>query len=144
MKKVGSFPLIFGIIFFAIGLILAIVGVAVHINDVNFKESALTTTGTIVDISSYTDSDGDTDYNVVIEFRVNGKKYSGRLNYYYSSMYEGDSLTIYYDPDNPSDFIGEDSVTGIIVLIIFIKYVLIIYCCVCLYLSIILNNEKLT
>lgn len=119
MKKVASFPLILGIAFFIAGMIFVSVGVAVHISDANFKESALTTTGTIIDIRSSTDSDGDTDYDVVVEFIVKGQRYSGKLNYYFSSMDEGDTLTIYYNPDNPNDFMGENSVTGLIILIIF-------------------------
>lgn len=118
MKKVGSASSIVGWSFFIIGVVFAAIGVMMHVHNTNFKENALTTNGTIIDIRTYTDSDGDTSHDVFVEYYVDGVLYDGELNYYTSSMEEGDSVKIYYDPNNPGDFIGEDSTVGLIIFVI--------------------------
>ena len=118
MKKATTGYVIAGIIFFIIGALFAGIGTIISINDAKFKENALTTDGIITDIRSYTDSDGDTSYDVYVEFYVDGTRYDGELGYYISSMDIGEEILIYYDPKNPNEFTGEDSIDGIIIFII--------------------------
>lgn len=104
MKK---FMKIFGGLFFAIGLIILIVGISFAISTNKFMKTAVSTTATITRIDSSRDSDGDTNHIVKVEFKVDGKTYDGELNYYTSSMYVGKTETVYYDPSNPYHFKGK-------------------------------------
>lgn len=109
MRKVKlSVNWFMGMIFFALGMIFIVIGAMTYISESNFKKTSETTTGTIIDIESYRDSDGDTRYEVYVDFKVKGKTYSGSLNYYSADMDIGDSVVIYYNPDNPNTFKGEN------------------------------------
>lgn len=91
---------IIGTIFTIIGLLLIIFGLYFYNKDNLFKNSSIKTEGVV---SKKTDSD------IFVEFYVQGKKYSGSINYYSSNIYEGDRIKIYYDPSNPNIFQGEGS-----------------------------------
>lgn len=100
---------IFGGLFFVLGLIMLIVGISLAISTNNFMKTAVSTSATITRIDSRRDSDGDTNYTVIVEFKVDGQTYGGELNYYTSSMYVGKNETVYYDPSNPNHFKGKGS-----------------------------------
>lgn len=117
IKKVSPVGII-GWVFLIFGVLFSVFGAFSYVSEQDFKKTALTTNGTIYDIVSYSDSDGDTSYDVYVEFYVDGQLYNGKLNYYYSSMDEGDSLTIYYNPEDPSDFVGDGSSTGLILFVV--------------------------
>lgn len=118
MKRANSGTMIVGIIFFIIGAIFATIGVVVYNNETNFKESALITDATIVDIRAVVDSDGETSYDVYVEYYVDSVLYDGKLNYYNSTMEHGDLVKIYYDPNNPEKFVGDGSTSVLIIMII--------------------------
>lgn len=84
-------------LFALVGTIFLIIGI------VSFKyifdySNKVDTQGTITRIVS----DFDDDYDVYVSYRVDGKTYNSRLNYYSSSFYEGKKINIYYDKDNPN------------------------------------------
>lgn len=105
---------IIGGIFAVLGLFFLLLGIIFYIKDVEFKKTAIKTTGTITEIVY--DSSGESSSVVYVKFSVQGKTYEGKINYYTSSMYEGKSIVIYYDPSNPNNFQGEEAS---IVLLIF-------------------------
>lgn len=90
------------IIFTVIGIILILIGVFVGINIFKYDNKE-NTIGTITNISSHIDNDGDRNYEVYVTYNVDGKKYESKLNGYSSSFYEGKEIEIYYDKDNPSE-----------------------------------------
>lgn len=99
---------LFCAIFLIVGIILIVAGIVSQINTSNFLKTAIKTDAKITDIITSRDTDGDLNHDVYISFIVDGKTYEGRLNGYNSSMYTGGLTTIYYNPDNPNDFIGND------------------------------------
>lgn len=72
---------------------------------------------------------GDGEYQVVVSYTVNGVKYRSALGYYSSDMMKGNSITIKYAPDDPTnirsssvDIIGYVLVAGgVIMLFVGIK-----------------------
>lgn len=89
------------IIFTVIGMIFILIGLVLGINIFNYDNKE-NTIGTIANISSYIDYEGDRNYEVFVTYNVNGKEYESKLNYYSSGFYEGKEIEIYYDKDNPS------------------------------------------
>ena len=94
MKFVISGFIVFGAIFILLGIVLGI-------SDINFKKTAIETTATITNIYSHTNSDGDTDHTVYVEYTIDGVKYNEQLDIYKTNMQEGQSVQILYSPQNP-------------------------------------------
>ena len=92
------------IIFALIGAGLIMGGAFAISSNEKFKETAIKTQATIVDIDTHTDTDGDTSHTVYVEFEVDNNTYDGVLGYYSSGMYIGGQTDIYYDPLNPNNF----------------------------------------
>lgn len=95
---------IFPTIFIAVGLLIIILGIYLNIENSKFMKTALQTEAEITNIATHRDSDGDTTHSVDVVFYVNGKEYEGELGAYSSNMYEGKTITVYYDPQNPNHF----------------------------------------
>jgi hypothetical protein len=55
-----------------------------------------------------------------VEFYVDDEKIEGRLSFYSSGMDEGEKVTVFYDPDDPSDFKSKSEGTRIFVVLGFI------------------------
>jgi len=73
----------------------------ISISTTIFKKSALKTTATVIDVESYTNSEGDTRYKVYLAYDIGGKKYEST----YSTSFNptiGSTETIYYDKNNPA------------------------------------------
>lgn len=105
--------LITAIMFTLIGGIFAALGIFLHSENSKFMETALSTEATITRIDSHYDSiDEETEYDVFVRFDVDGKIYNGELNMYHVGMQEGGTTTIYYNPNNPSDFRSSGSSFG--------------------------------
>lgn len=101
MKKDYFSYILFGI-FGIVGVILIIVSICVTVSGMKFDETAVEITGTITDIESYRDSDGDRHYQVYVDYDYQGREFSDvRLGTYTSSMYEGKEITLKVDPENP-------------------------------------------
>lgn len=60
------------------------------------------TTGVVVETESELDSEGDIIYRPKVEYVVDGVTYREWLDASSSSVYEGKTLKIAYDPNNPS------------------------------------------
>ena len=109
--------------FIPVGIFLLIFGIVVFIINWN-NQNYIKIQATVVKIelaeAAYTDSDGhqvDETYNVDIIYTVNGVKYNNVLEGI-SKCKEGDKLTIYYDPKDPTKITQSKSLIIPIVMII--------------------------
>lgn len=103
MKNKGTRGIaIFSGVFLFVGIVLSGAGIFISIAGQRFRERAEEITAVITDISAYRDSDGDLHHDVLVEYTVGGKLYEGvELNYYSSSMRDGQEITVLCDPDDP-------------------------------------------
>ncbi len=107
VKNANNFSLIFGAIFFAVGLSFLLAGV-IHCLSFNaFKNRAVLIdaqiTRIIVNYVTRTDTGKRSDCDVWVSYTIDGKEYETKLNYYTSGMREGDTVEIFVDPDDPAD-----------------------------------------
>jgi len=100
----------------AIAVIAIIAGVYLTFFSANGFEK---TTAVIVSVTELPKEfeNEDTQYDVVVEYTVEGKKYTQKLDYYSPSFKEGGTVEIKYDPKDPSVIRGGGNF-GIIILII--------------------------
>lgn len=126
-----------GIVFLLIGIVFLSISLFSTISYNKFKESAGTCNAVITTIESHYDSNSEsTNHDVYVRYEVNGVIYDNELNYYESSMDEGDIVTLYYNKDNPNDIMIDGqtffflifaimgaimTIVGTICLVIFIK-----------------------
>lgn len=99
-KKKSSVNWIFAII----GVALIMAGIICLAKSENFKKTAVETEATITEIEMYEDSDGDTQYKVLVEFQADDEKIEGSLGYHVSGMKKGQTVQIFYNPNDPHDF----------------------------------------
>ena len=104
MKDENRLITIICAVFALVGLIVVAVGAAITASDQNFRRTAVETAAVITDIFRSRDRDGDTTHTVYVRFYVNDKEYEGQLGAWSSGMAEGQSVRIFYDPDNPQRF----------------------------------------
>lgn len=120
MKKKITFKKIFiqiGIVFSLVGAVLLAVGMIIHAANTSFMKNADTTQAEIIDIvrhHHYGKGNKGNDYDVWIEYTVDGKNYNSRIKSYDSSMYVGKEIEVFYDPENPSDVRTNSNVATII------------------------------
>lgn len=100
MKKKASLNWIFSII----GIVLIVVGSVWIIKSENFKKNAVQSEAIITKIDTFEDIDGDTQYNVLVEFSADDVKIEGNLGYHVTGMKKGQTVQIFYNPDDPHDF----------------------------------------
>ena len=94
-------PLLFiGLLFAIIGSIFFGIGCVTFVEHNEFMETAVPVEA-FIDSISVTGSGDDKDYDVHVYYKYNNETISNYLNFYSSSMHEGDVLTIYCDPMNP-------------------------------------------
>ena len=106
-----------GIKYFA--LAIAVIAIIAGVYFTFFRTNGFEkTTATIISIteSEFSTSE-DTDYDVVVEYTVNGQKYTKKLDYYSPSFEVGKTVDVKYNPDNPSEVHGGNGF-GIYILII--------------------------
>lgn len=96
-KSVNLIILLTGFIFIAVALFI-------FVRTIKYETNGVKTDAVITDITTRY-SGSDEEYDVYVEFYVEGVRYAGKLNSYESSFYEGKSIVIYYMPDNPNDFV---------------------------------------
>lgn len=115
MKKKYTFYV--GFSFFAlIGIGLMISSVLYAKSFYSFKNKAEEITGEIARIEEYRDSDHDLKHRVYVSYWYNDVEYEDvPIDFYSSSMYEGKEITLYCDPDNPSNIKCKSS--GIFVIV---------------------------
>lgn len=97
--------LILKLIFIVIGLAMTVGAIIVGLHSKKFFRNAEQTTAVITDIESTRNRrNGVTEYNhtVYVTYEVDGVQYNKvRLGYYNSGMYEGKTIKVYYNKDNP-------------------------------------------
>lgn len=101
-----KFLKLFCVVFLFVGITFTVIGIISQISTSNFLKTAIKADAKITDIIASRDADGDLDHDVYVSFVVDDKIYTGWLNEYSSGMHIGGSTTIYYNPDNPNNFIG--------------------------------------
>ena len=101
--------IILGSIFFLIGIVQIILGV-VFLKTTDDQDDYVKIKAVISEIVVDRDSDGDTDYDVFVDYTYDGVTYGKKpFNMYSSSMYEGKEIDILCDPDNPEKITYEGS-----------------------------------
>lgn len=102
-NKCNRTIMIISLIFIFCGVIMLCGGIYFALSNAKFSKNALTTTGIISNIEIREDHDGDIHHSVYVSYRVDNIDYTDiSLGYYTSGMYEGDAITLYYDPSNPT------------------------------------------
>jgi len=105
-------------IFAVVGIALIVAGTVWLVQSENFKKKAVQTEATITEIETYEDSDGETQYNVLVEFYADDVKVEGDLGLHVSGMKKGQTVKIFYNPDDPNDF--KSASEGIWMFVVFI------------------------
>lgn len=108
------------IIFILIGFILFIVGIVPFTFEKSklqrYQADGIYVEGVISDILSYYSGE-DKNYDVYVTFKPEGgESITARINFYSSSMYIGKTIGIYYNPQNPYDFVAEGSPSFVLLL----------------------------
>lgn len=90
------------IIFGLIGLFFALIGVVWLFFGTRFVSNAEEVYGRIVNVTSYTDSDGETSYKAYVDYRYDKVEYENvALNSYSHSMKVGKKIKLLINPENP-------------------------------------------
>lgn len=124
-KKKASLNWIFTII----GIVLIVVGSVWLAKAENFKKNAVQTQAAITEIDIFEDSDGDTQYNVLVEFRADDAKIEDSLGYHVSGMKKGQTVEIFYNPDDPHDFKSASEDIWIFVVLIVLGVPFLLFGC---------------
>lgn len=83
----------------------AAVGAITLVKEERYVKNGVKTDAKITNVTVNADSDEDNlRYDVFVEFRVDGVKHKGQLDYYAGGMKKGDTVPVYYMPGNPDDF----------------------------------------
>lgn len=92
-----------GMIFLVLGLVFLVFGLCLKKNNQQFFETARESKAVISEIETYRDSDGDKRHRTYVTYEIDGVLYENiSYGYYVSGMYEGEVVSIWYDPDDPS------------------------------------------
>ena len=104
---------VLGILFLIVGIALFLGAVFAGLSSQRFFKHAVETEATIEKIESYTvynhkgykKNRRRKEHNVYISYMTeDGVQYGEqKFGYYTSNMYEGQNITVYYDPENPED-----------------------------------------
>ena len=57
------------------------------------------------------------DYEVYVNYNVDGKDYSEKTDYYAGNYKEGMEIKIFYNPDDPAQIHGDNGTFGIVMMI---------------------------
>ncbi len=103
------------ILFALAGCFLILLGITNIKNRQIFVES----TGVISNIEeTYVGGeDNEYDYDVTVDYTVDGQEYSSPLGEYNSRMQEGQEIGIYYNPDNPSEVMTNSKSTPVVLFV---------------------------
>ena len=125
MKKLIKKPIFWIVsVLLLTGIFFSVMGGFLYKSTLEFKENGKKIEATIDDIDYYhyrnsTTNKTNREYDVFISYIVNGKKYNGLLRNYSPSMQVGGKVAIYYNIDNPADYISDsDDETAIIFMLI--------------------------
>ena len=101
-KNSFTFVVLIFLIFGLIGVGLIIGGFVYMSSSLRFQSIAVEVSGTITNITTRVDSDGDTHHSVLVSYSYGGRDFNNvHLSFYSSSMYEGKVIPLLVDPGNP-------------------------------------------
>lgn len=104
-KGINNFFLLFGAVFFAVGFSFLLAGVihCLSFNAFKSKAEVIEAQITRIDVNHVrkTDTGTRSDCDVWVSYTIDGREYDTELNYYTSGMHEGDTIEIFFDPDDP-------------------------------------------
>lgn len=89
------------IIMFLCAILFLSVGIFLRAQAAHFIKNGVKTEALITEITYDPDTD---DYDVFVEFEVNGESISGKLDIYSSFMHEGETVNVYYLKNDPHSF----------------------------------------
>lgn len=122
MKKMmtGIMGIVLAVVFLAVGIFVLVMGIN-HLQKLNagkYVETQATITKIETDVVHDPDSPGGTreEYEITVEYTVDGKKYVSRLGETPKEFHEGMELTVLYNVDNPMD-VTLPGTTGAIIMI---------------------------
>ena len=122
MKKTmtGIMGIVLAVVFLAVGIFVLVMGIH-HLQKLNagkYVETQATITKIETDVVHDPDSPGGTreEYEITVEYTVDGKKYVSRLGETPKEFHEGMELTVLYNVDNPMD-VTLPGTTGAIIMI---------------------------
>lgn len=101
------------ILFAVIGSIFFSIGAFLVISTVTFKVNAEEVMALITDMIPYEDSEGDTSYEVEVEYEYEGFTFSAVLDTYSSGMREGKWIPIYVNKDEPMEVVEPGTNLGL-------------------------------
>ena len=101
------------ILFAAIVSIFFSIGAFLVISTVTFKVNAEEVMALITDMIPYEDSEGDTSYEVEVEYEYEGFTFSAVLDTYSSGMREGKWIPILVNKDDPMDIVEPGTNLGL-------------------------------
>ena len=96
------------IIFACIGIAFVILGFVIGNAMKIPEEDQVETTAVITEINRRRDSDGDTTYDVWVEYEVKGKTYEQEIDTYVSSYKVGKEIEVIYDKNDPERVQAKD------------------------------------
>ncbi len=107
IKGFRTVMLLIGIIFTFVGIILFSAGCVVMAKHISDKQNYDKTQANITEVNhTYNDA--------FIEYTIDGITYEGKLDEYNSKMQVGDPVWIYYDSEDPYEFISDSNIFEII------------------------------
>ena len=106
LKTAASSAFGTGLLFFFVGLLFFFAFIFIMKDTKEFAKTAQKVQAVVTDVQrSTTRRRGKTkvNYDVYVQYTVNGNTYQEELNGGNGSMREGQAITVYYDPMNPRD-----------------------------------------
>lgn len=95
-----------GIVFMLFGLVFFAISLGLVMETKKFAETAQETTAVVYDVETRRvrrNKKYRTEYDVYVQYQANGSTYKTELNGGNGSMDVGETITVYYDPENPLD-----------------------------------------
>lgn len=106
MKKIKPMKLCI-LIFLIIGIIYTSLSAVFTAININIRNTCISVKAEIIDFEVYRGSDNDKHTKTVVKYVADGKEYTDKMNSYNSSWDIGDSVDVYYNPDNPKEIKNE-------------------------------------
>ncbi len=97
------------IIFAVVGSVFIIIGGIMFINTITFKANADEVMALITEMRPYEDSEGDTSYEVEVQYEYEGLTFYTTLDTYSSGMREGKSIPILVNKDDPTEVMDSET-----------------------------------
>lgn len=89
-----------------LGIIFIVAAVFIGVSDSDTEYIQIT--GTVAEINEYYDFDGELQHSVFVDYEVDGQKYEhAEYGSYSSSMKVGDTVGVYYNPEEPEHIQAE-------------------------------------